>query len=1127
MAVDKFKFVSPGVFINEIDESALPPQPVEMGPVVIGRFAKGPAMRPVQVESFPEFVSLFGNPSDGNPGGDVWRTGAMTAPTYAAYAVQAWLRNNSPVTVFRLLGEQSDSAEAYSSTNLKGQAGWRTANTLNNSINDSGGAYGLFVMPDPDKRGSTTTVDIVAANVSLSGGETLTFTDQSGNVYSAQIDGDVAIADSTATKIGASGISGDTANLCDSIQNSLNQARLYGVTATTKDTADGSALLDIQAAGEGGTTSTIRFVANGVPQDPVRGTLVSGDKVTVANDSHVINTMHVTGTLAAIWYVEDGAVVLSGTARDSQPREGAGVLIRSTDQKFTAKVVKDGYTTAAANTGVQKSATFNFDKDSDLYIRKVFNTDPTKTNEDLVCTDCGGTQEHYWLGETFDQPVRTQLAVTGTAVNHSGEFLGVILGLKQGSTDWSNHLGSTGTAAAAKTGWFISQDTRGTNYADFNPIDDTEKLFRLVALDNGAHTNRDIKISIQDIKAPSDKFNKFGTFSVLVRRANDTDNNPVVLERYSGLNLNPTSANFIARVIGNREYTYDATNKVIRQHGDYPNHSQHIRVETSPLVDNAGAEGLLPYGCFGPVVPRNLWIAEDSTIANVKDQEGTTNLNSWVLGGQGVAGHLPTGSLVNNTAHSPASILFNGDAAEAAYQFNLDARLDWPRTRTRVSSSEGDLVLDTQAYFGYQSVIEGTRIFDHTNLDLLRAGPAGLDQHAVSSNNTEYSWVFTLDDVRLRDSDGDNTDTSTAIWTSGSRADNLSLTARSGSEGVLDKGFNRFTSPMWGGRDGLKIQEADPFRNNYLDGGGVTTNYAYYSVKKAIDILSDSEYVEFDTACMPGLTNTNLTTALVNACEDRGDSLAIIDLPGGYVPKHETNTTETARVGSVDTTVSNLKAMGLNSSYGCAFYPWVQVRDTINNSILYVPPSVVALGTFSSSQRKSDVWFAPAGFTRGGLSEGSAGIPVVGVRQRVTSKERDKLYDANINPIASFPAEGIVIFGQKTLQVTPSALDRINVRRLLIFLKKRISKIASRILFDQNVQKTWDRFIGQVDPLLDSVKAGFGLTDYKVVLDGTTTTPDLIDRNIMYAKIYLKPARAIEYIALDFIITRSGASFDD
>ena len=192
-----------------------------------------------------------------------------------------------------------------------------------------------------------------------------------------------------------------------------------------------------------------------------------------------------------------------------------------------------------------------------------------------------------------------------------------------------------------------------------------------------------------------------------------------------------------------------------------------------------------------------------------------------------------------------------------------------------------------------------------------------------------------------------------------------------------------------------------------------------------------------------------------------------------------------------------------------------------------MPPSVAAIGTFSSSQRKTDVWFAPAGFNRGGLTEGSAGIPVVDVAHQLRRKDRDDLYAANINPIAKFPAEGIVIFGQKTLQVTPSALDRINVRRLMIFLKKRVSQIAAGILFDPNIQVTWDRFKAQVTPFLDDVQTNFGLSEYRLVLDSTTTTPDLVDRNILYAQIFLKPARAIEFIAIDFNISRTGASFAD
>ena len=266
---------------------------------------------------------------------------------------------------------------------------------------------------------------------------------------------------------------------------------------------------------------------------------------------------------------------------------------------------------------------------------------------------------------------------------------------------------------------------------------------------------------------------------------------------------------------------------------------------------------------------------------------------------------------------------------------------------------------------------------------------------------------------------------------------------------------------------------------------------------------------------------------MMNVTEGRGDSLAVIDLVGGYEPRAESNKSRANRRGDVKTVIDAVKARKLNSSYGCAYYPWVQILDDNSEAILYVPPSVAALGTFASSEKTSALWFAPAGFNRGGLTEGSAGLTVVNVDNQLTSKDRDNLYAVNVNPIAKFPAEGIVIFGQKTLQLKASALDRINVRRLLIYVKREISRIASSVLFEQNLQATWSEFSAKAKLFLEGVKIGGGLADYKVVLDETTTTPDLIDRNIMYAKVFLKPARAIEFIAVDFIITKSGASFDD
>ena len=336
--------------------------------------------------------------------------------------------------------------------------------------------------------------------------------------------------------------------------------------------------------------------------------------------------------------------------------------------------------------------------------------------------------------------------------------------------------------------------------------------------------------------------------------------------------------------------------------------------------------------------------------------------------------------------------------------------------------------------------------------------------------------------------------------------------------------------PLVGGFDGVNVTEADPFNMRVVDSTATTANnYAYASIDRALELIKDPESLEMNLAVMPGISNESLTTKLIQTCESRADALAIIDLPDVYKPPFQKSCDNfQERLGTTPAKAAKaLKARQLNSSYGATYYPWVKVRDSIYTRDVWVPPSVVALGVMAYTEERNEVWFAPAGFNRGGLNEGNAGLAVLQVTEQLLSKHRDTLYEANINPIASFVTEGLVVFGQKTLQSTQSALDRINVRRLLIFVKKEVSRIANGLLFDQNLPATWNRFRSQVVPMLESVKTRLGLSDFRVILDETTTTPDLVDRNIMYAKIFLKPARAIEFIAVDFVITNTGASFDD
>jgi hypothetical protein len=474
----------------------------------------------------------------------------------------------------------------------------------------------------------------------------------------------------------------------------------------------------------------------------------------------------------------------------------------------------------------------------------------------------------------------------------------------------------------------------------------------------------------------------------------------------------------------------------------------------------------------------------------------------------------------------------------AGFAGATSASVFFPSLPLRISASDEGLRSNKMAHFGVSTYRAPTNTrFDESYLDIVRGGQGISADVWDAGNNTEYSFLFTLDDV-VGTSNVVATSLQNAFYLSGSRRAGTSYTALRMSAGsgswseLIKSGFAKFTSPMYGGFDGLNVKEREPLGHHVVGANGATfkNNAPANSIKRCIDAVAEPEVVDINLLSVPGVRAPLITDHVIRVAEDRGDALAIIDLEkGGYQPSTETTSNFKTRITNNNVTdcVNTLQQRGLNTSYACAYFPWVKIYDDINAAQVWCPPSVVALGTMASTERNAELWFAPAGFTRGGLSEGSAGVPVLSVSQRLSSKDRDDLYENNVNPIASFPAEGIVIFGQKTLQATQSSLDRINVRRLVVYLKKEISRIASTLLFEPNVSSTWNRFRGQVEPFLQQVKSGFGLEQYKVVLDSTTTTADLVDRNIMYAKIFIKPAKALEFIAIDFVITNNGAAFAD
>jgi hypothetical protein len=287
---------------------------------------------------------------------------------------------------------------------------------------------------------------------------------------------------------------------------------------------------------------------------------------------------------------------------------------------------------------------------------------------------------------------------------------------------------------------------------------------------------------------------------------------------------------------------------------------------------------------------------------------------------------------------------------------------------------------------------------------------------------------------------------------------------------------------------------------------GVTQGLIGADYDNMLDLLANQDDYAFNVLLTPGLFNSahaSQTTTAINNTQGRGDSIYVLD-PIVY--------------GSTiaDT---NTQAASRNTSYAAMYWPWLQTIDPDSGQNVWVPASTMIGGVYAYNDSVSEPWFAPAGINRGGLGN------VIRPERKLTQSNRDSLYENNINPIASFPGVGTVVYGQKTLQRQASALDRVNVRRLLIALKGYISQVSQTLLFEQNTAATRNNFLAAVNPYLESVQQRQGLYAFKVVMDDSNNTPDVIDRNQLVGAIYLQPTKTAEFIILDFNVLPTGATF--
>ena len=554
-------------------------------------------------------------------------------------------------------------------------------------------------------------------------------------------------------------------------------------------------------------------------------------------------------------------------------------------------------------------------------------------------------------------------------------------------------------AQEAKTPYIQSQLISGQRY----------NLFRFETIGAGDLANTKVKVGITNVKkAGSVSGTDYGTFTVVVRAFSDTNRRKVVYETYSNVTLDPSSPNYIYRVIGDRHITIDDNGKVTET-GDWANKSKFIR-----LVNEE----------------------RDSTIASEK-------IPVQAIPAAHGAYKLPVHHSSDNYLLKIPAVTYTSASADTYGGIELDSNTD--------------------------------------NGIYMKPIPTG----ASTGSNTAFSL------------DSNN-----------GGATSLDLTSTDATEIAKRNFLVAFQEGFNGMSPTVTINKAGDITAGNTQGfncGSLTTSGSVAYLRQ-INALSNADEYDIQMIVTPGLVRAlhdKLVDKVLDMVTDRGDAFYIID--------------GTEYDGSI--TQARQQAALIDSNYAGMYYPWVKTIDINTNQLIAIPPSVLLPATYAANDRVAAEWFAPAGLNRGGLNG------AVAVLEKLTQTDRDNLYEDKVNPICQFPGQGIVAFGQKTLQDKPSALDRINVRRLLLTVRKYIASTSRYLIFEQNTSTTRNRFLNIVNPYLEGIQQRQALYAFKVIMDESNNTPDSIDRNFLNGSIYLQPTKTAEFIQIDFNILPTGATF--
>jgi hypothetical protein len=604
------------------------------------------------------------------------------------------------------------------------------------------------------------------------------------------------------------------------------------------------------------------------------------------------------------------------------------------------------------------------------------------------------------------------------------------------------------------------------------------KLFKFVLISDGNAANRLVKMSIGNVS-----FNN-NTFDVFIRDFFDTDQNPRVIESFTNCSLDPTQNNYVA-------------NKIGTSNGEYQVKSKYVMLEMS---DEAPIDAL-PCGFEGYISREYANATPPFLVYKTKYfQPGDVVYNP------------PFGS--SNGGDNP--VISSGENPRKAYLgISNISGIDYDFFEYKGKQLPPNLGTDTTGpAWGYRTkgfhmdsgatVVTMYNVLTSATTQAFEVGAGSFNSEPTDTSNPYYK-LNTRKFTVLAYGGFDGWDIYREYRTN---SDTFAL-GQTGFKYGAEPSITYPTATGWGAFKAI----SGPNQENWA-------NTDFYAYKWGQNTFANPEATNINVFATPGIdyvNNSNLVEDAIDMIEtDRADSIYICTTPDFdlFLPTY--NDIEEGLIFPQQA-VDNLEDTSIDSNYTATYYPWILTRDTVNNTQIYIPPTSEVVKNLALTDNIAFPWFASAGYTRGLVN-------AIRARRKLTQDDRDTLYKGRINPIATFSDVGTVIWGNKTLQIRESALDRINVRRLLLQARKLISAVAVRLLFEQNDQKVRQDFLDSVNPILDGIRRDRGLIDFRVTV---SNTPEDLDSNTLTGKIFLKPTRALEYIDIEFVITPTGASFDN